>query len=101
MNITLNAFTATVIASLVIPLLTGLVTKSSASDKVKAGVALALSILAGAFVTAVQPDGTAVISQSLIQNTFLTLVMQVGTYLGIYKPILDVNSKLMPHKGLG
>lgn len=100
MDLTLTPFTVIVISSLVIPVLTGLVTKASASAKLKASVALVLSLVAAAINTATQSNGVAVLSQALIQNTVLTVAVQLAMYLGVYKPVANLNEKTAPDKGL-
>lgn len=100
MSVTLSPFTVVVISSFVIPVITGLLTKESASAKTKALVSSIQAIVAGFVTTATQADGSAVFSQALIQNTVLTIVMQLAVYLGVYKPIVNLNARTLPDKGL-
>jgi hypothetical protein len=99
-SLTLSPFTVVVISALVIPILTGLLTKLEASAQTKALVTLVLSIVAGAVNTATQADGTALFSQALVQNTVLTLATSVATYLGVYKPVVNLNARTPPGVGL-
>ena len=99
-SFTLSSFTVVVISGLLIPVLTGFLTKLVASAQTKSLVALIQSILAGVIATATSPDGTAVFSQALIQNTVLTIAIQLAMYIGVYKPIVDINARALPNVGL-
>lgn len=98
--VTFDSFTVLLVISLVIPFLTGVVTKVSASAGVKQVCTLVLSAAAGLIVTATQLDGTAVISKEAALNAALALGIAIVSYLGLYKPH-DVNAKLAPTKGFG
>ena len=99
-SFTLSSFTMVVISGLIIPIITGLLTKITASAQTKALIAAIQSIVAGFIATAMAPNGTAVFSQALIQNIVLTVAIQIAMYVGIYKPVVDINSRTLPNVGL-
>jgi hypothetical protein len=89
---------------LVIPVLVGLVTKASASDRVKAVVTIVLAGVGTLIVQATADDGSAVISAVMAWDWLVTTALAVAAYLGILKPVVgngDLNSKLAPSKGIG
>jgi hypothetical protein len=101
-SLTLSAFMVLVLTSLLIPAVTGLITKSTASATVKQLVTLAVSALNGLVVTSTQSDGTALISATTAQYALLSLGIAIVSYLGIYKPHDLNNSRaLMPDIGIG
>lgn len=99
-SFTLSSFTMVVISGLLIPIITGFLTKVSASAQTKSLVAAIQSIVAGFVTTAMAPDGTAVFSQELVQNVVLTIAIQIAMYLGVYKPVVDLNARTLPNVGL-
>lgn len=98
--LSLSTFTVVVVTSFLIPAVTGLLTKVSASATVKQIVTLVLAAINGLIVTNTQADGTALISLTTLQYAVLSLAIAIVSYLGIYKPH-DANAKLAPNLGLG
>jgi hypothetical protein len=94
----LNALTVALLVSLVLPALTSLVTKLSASVTVKQLVAIFFSVVTGAVSVATLADGTAVLSKETAIAAVLAFVTQAASYLGIFKP---QGVAIAPTKGLG
>jgi len=99
-SIQLNAITVSAIVSLFIPVLVGLLTKSSLNSVWKGALNVVLSAVNAAVVTATVADGTAVFSKETLVTTFFAMVVSLATYLQIYKPV-NIDQKLAPEKGLG
>lgn len=98
----LDAATVSVITGPVIPILTGLLTKSTAPTWVKQVVTLFLAAAAGVVSQAVGEDGTAVLSQAALVHAALAYVLAVATYLGLFKRDgVSINDVLAPNFGIG
>lgn len=99
-SLNLDALAITVVVSLFIPILTGLLTKYNAPAAVKQIVTLVFSS-----VTALIADGSTTVGGALVTKEDLvlagiSLTVAITSYLGIYKPhALDAN--LAPNFGLG
>ena len=91
------------IVVLVIPVLVGLVTKASASDRVKAVVTIVLAAVGTLIVNATGDDGSAVVSAPVVWDWLVTTGLAVASSLGVLKPLAggDLNGKLAPSVGLG
>lgn len=98
--VTLGVFTVNVILGFIIPVLTAVVTKASASPVLKGAVTLTLSAIAGLINTAITITGEAVFSQAMVQQATLTWLIALASYLGLWKQ-LEINNKLAPEFGLG
>lgn len=98
--ITLNPLLLSLLAGAIIPLLVGLATKLSASDGVKAILAIALSALSGAAI-AVNNAGGSFHWKEVATAAAITFISGVASYKGVWKPVTDINSKALPEKGLG
>lgn len=98
--ITLNSTIATLIASALIPLVVGLLTKVTASAKLKAIVSIVLNAIQALIVSSVTSDGSAVISTQTLILWAIGVATSIGSYLGVWKPA-DINQKLAPSFGLG
>lgn len=96
----LDAYTVTIILSVIIPIATGLLTKAHAHPLLKGAVSLTLAAATGLVSTAVGSGGGAVISQEALRMAALAWVIQLATYLGIYQPA-GLNDHLSPGTGLG
>lgn len=91
-----------VITGPLVPFLVGLFVKSGASTKVKRIVNLVASLAVAVVAGAVVPEtGAAVISWQSLANIIVTLVVSAQSYEQVWKPLFDVNSKLLPTKGFG
>ena len=100
MTITVSALLTTMLVSVVLPALVGLLTKVSAPTWVKQVVSAALSAATGLITTATQSDGSAVISKTALTLALISFAASQVAYLSTYKPH-DANSKLAPQAGLG
>ena len=89
------------ILTLLIPVATGLVTKSTASTRVKALVAIVLAAAVTLFRESRTDSGAAIISTQMAVAWALTLAVQLAAYLGIYKPITPRATEIAPARGLG
>jgi hypothetical protein len=89
-----------VLTGLVIPVLVGLVTKLSAPAKVKAIASIVLSAVAALIGQALAVDGSAVLTQRLVITWATTLGTAIASYLGVWKPVAQVNERLLPDKGI-
>ncbi len=96
----LSGNVVTLVLGVLIPVLTGLVTKAEGSTTVKQIVAIVLSGAAALLANAVGDDGQAVVSVQTLFDAVVIWVIQIATYLGIYKPH-DANAKLAPASGMG
>jgi hypothetical protein len=99
-EIVLDANLVTLIAGVLIPVLTGLITKYEGSTAVKQIVAIVLSGAAAMLAAAVSETGDAVLTVQTLFDAAVIWVIQIATYLGIYKPH-DANAKLAPNAGIG
>jgi hypothetical protein len=81
----LDPIVIAVLAGGVIPILTGLATKYEAGNNVKAFVAMILAVLSG-FLAEIVTAGSFEV-KPLIVNIAVALVVNVASYLGIYKPM--------------
>lgn len=108
-EIRLSALAVTLVVSLFIPIVTGLVTKASLSSYVKGLITLVLNLVNAAVVVAVTQDGSAVWSEQTLIAALIGMAISVATYLGIYKPAAVTSTtndngtvgKLGPNTGLG
>lgn len=103
-EIELSALTVTLLVSLVIPVVTGLLTKASLSSGIKGLITLVLNAVNALIVGATLADGTAAFSQETLVVFLFGLAISVATYVGVYKP-LNVTSNegglLAPAHGIG
>jgi small basic protein len=93
------------VISLLIPILTGLLTKYTLPSSVKAIMTIVLNAAAALVLTAMQADGTAVISNAALLTFIYGTTISVVSYLGLYKPVGLTSStpdgKLAPTVGVG
>jgi hypothetical protein len=99
-QIEFNALTVSAILALFIPVLTGLITKSSAAVGIKQGVTIFLAAVASLFSANVVGDGSAVISKETFLLWAMNTAIALTTYVGIYKPHA-IDDRLVPDKGFG
>lgn len=97
---TLSPVLVRAIVALVIPVVTGLFTKLQASASVKATVAFVLSGVASLIMQATTGDGSALLTQKLLVDWAITFGMQLAAYLGLLKPVAEINTKLIPDRGI-
>lgn len=100
----LTTVTVTIIQALVVPIVTGLLTKASLSSAAKGLMTLVLNAVASLINVAVTADGTAVLSEATLINFGVGLAISVATYLGVYKPAGLTSApggRLAPTVGIG
>ncbi len=95
-----DAFAVTALVSLVIPVLTGLLTKVSAPTALKQVFTIFLAAVNTLVVTSTLQDGTAVISKETGLLWAVSTAIAITSYLGIYKPHA-LDAKTNPEFGLG
>lgn len=96
----LTATTVLLLVSVVIPILTGLLTKLNASTTVKQVVTLTLAAANTLIVSNTMADGGAVLTDSVLTDAAVSWIVAVAAYLGVYEPH-DTNRKLAATTGLG
>lgn len=84
---TVNNTLVTLITGLIVPLVTGLLLRPSNPEWVKVGAVTAVTALATAFLSLVQDDGTAIVSQEWLVQALVILVTAIASYLGIWNPL--------------
>jgi hypothetical protein len=93
------------VTGVVIPLVTGLLTKWTLPGWVKGVITIVLNAVAAAIVVATQADGTAVFSVETLFSFAWGLIFSLVAYAKVYKPAgLTSNtpvSKLAPSSGIG
>lgn len=92
-NITINAALVSVLVGSLLPLLVGLVTKIELHSGIKAAILLLFSVVQGVIVTAIQTDGSAIISTEALLTAAITWISGVASYNGLLKPA-EVSTKL-------
>lgn len=100
MDLDLSPTTVIILISVVIPFVTGLLTKLEASTTLKQCVTIVLTAANALIVTATMADGTAVLSQESLTNFAISTVIALLTYLGFMQPH-NTNAKLAPGAGIG
>lgn len=101
----ISANYVTVLVSVVIPLIVGLMTKYTLPSGVKGLITLVLNAVNALVTSAVTMGSSMVISQATFNTWILGLVVSIGMYLGVYKNLGFTSSlvggKLFPAKGIG
>lgn len=95
--IELTAPWVTLVSGLVIPLITGLVTKLDSSVGKKSLVTVVLALLAGLLASVVNSDG--VVTTELLLDSLITWGLALGAYYGLYSPF-NTDAALLPDKGI-
>jgi hypothetical protein len=90
----------TFLVTLALPLLVALVTKAVASDRLRAVILLVLTAVNTLIGEAIVDDGSAIISKDTFLKWVMATLIAVATYLGFWKPIVNVNAKAAPNVGL-
>ena len=98
--ITVNAFLVTLVLTLVLPVINGLVTKYHASPALKQAVLVVTSGVASLINASITVEGSAVFSRTTLLLWGMTLLGSLASYLGIYQPH-DLNAYTKPDRGLG
>ena len=93
------------VISLIIPLVTGLLTKYTLPGWIKGIITIVLNAIAAAILTATQADGTAVFSNATLMTAIYGVIISVVTYLSVYKSAGLTSSSpdgaLAPRAGIG
>lgn len=99
-TVSLDATMVAILAGAVIPLLTGLVTKLSASPGLKGLLSLLLSVVV-AFISqfVIATDGTFEIETAVVY-LFVSFTSAIASYYGVWKPT-GATTHLAPNSGLG
>lgn len=96
-QVKISALVVTMVISLFIPFINGLLTK--ANSKIKGLVTIVLNAISALVVTATMADGTAVISKETFVITVMGVLVSVGTYLQVYKPLGITSSPVIQSDG--
>lgn len=96
--LTLSAAWLTLVSALLIPFLTGLITKLGATSTLKGAVTIVLAALAGVLQTVVSDGG--VVSTETLLNAGVTLGVSTLLFFNLYGPA-NIDSKMLPNFGLG
>ena len=92
-----------VIVALVLPVITALLVKAGASDKVRVAVGILLAGVTAVLTQAAVDGADAVITWETVRLFLLTYGVQVLTYVGLWKPVTGgtLNQKVAPNLGVG
>ena len=99
-TITLSTFVVTLVVGYLIPLVTAISTKVSASTALKQGVTAVLAAVNGFITTATQVDGSALFTTETLLFAILTFMTANIGYIAVWKPHA-IDDKLLPTKGIG
>lgn len=100
-GLVLSASVVSFVLTLAIPVVTAIVTKAQADARIKAVVTLVLAAIVTLISGAVDNTGQAVLSGPVLWDWLITTAVAVAAYVGIYKPIGQINDRLLPSFGLG
>lgn len=100
MELALTPTLVLILVSVLIPILTGLLTKINASTTLKQVVTIILAGANAVIVSNLGEDGGAVLTDSVITDALVSWTVAIASYLGVYKPH-DANTKLARNTGLG
>lgn len=89
------------LTGLAIPVVIALLTKETLPTKWKAVLGIVAAALSSVVIRATTVDGSGVLDQALFVDTLLVFGPQVLSYVGFWKPVLDVNAKVAPNFGVG
>lgn len=98
--VTLTPLAVQFLVSLVIPVGTGLATRSNASASVKQAVTVILSGISGVIVTATTTSGVAIISVETFVVAAIGWAIAIASYNGVYEPH-HLNEHTAPNVGIG
>ena len=96
--LTLATGWVTLLSGLVIPLVTGLITKLDASVGTKSIITILLSAAAGIAATVVNEGG--ILTTDTLLNALVTWGLALGAFYGLYSPF-NTDARLAPDFGLG
>jgi len=96
----LNPLLVTLITSLFIPIVVGIVVKANASTAIKNVVMIVTTGVVTLINANVTDTGSAVLSTETLTYWAISIVATIAAYLGLYKPV-EANDKLLPNFGVG
>jgi hypothetical protein len=98
----LDPMTVAFITGPFVPIIVGLLVKYGAPERLKV-IVNAIVAQAVAFVAnAVIPEtGTAVLSWEGLSNFLITALFSATAYTSFWKPVFNLNERLMPNVGIG
>jgi len=91
----------TVIVGVLLPLVTAVLVKAGASTKVRAAAAILISGVAAVLTQLVVDGADAVLTWETARQFLLLYGVQFMTYLGFWKPVVEVQAKVLPEVGIG
>lgn len=86
--------------NLAIPVVVALVTKSSASARLKAVLSMVFSAIYVLIRSNQRTDGLVALDYDTLYNFTMATLISVAAYLGIWQH-LGINGKMLPTRGLG
>lgn len=90
----------TILTGLLLPIVVGLITKASASNRFQAVVGIVVAAVGALVLRATTVDGAGVLDKALVLDVALVYIPQIASYLGIWKNF-ELNQKTAPKSGLG
>lgn len=96
----IHANVVTFILTLLIPVATALLTRSTAVSWKKAVTTIVLGGAVTLLTVNQLPDGTALLTLQTMFDWLMTTAIAVVTYLGLWKPVLAVNQRIAPDFGI-
>lgn len=98
--ITVSSTVTAFVVGTVLPWVHDAVTKANASPKLKVVVMLVLSAAGSVLTSAIQPDGTAILSAQTVLAFFVIVITSTGLYKRVYQAA-GLSNQILPSKGIG
>lgn len=86
-TLVLAAPLVTIIVSLLIPLVNGLITKTTTNAGVKAIITIVLNAVSALITTGLLADGTAAFSSTTLFTWLVGTIISIASYVGLWKPM--------------
>lgn len=83
----LNASTVLWVTAVLIPLIGGVILRTGASRTTQTAVGLVLNAVNALVVTATTEGGNAILTETLVTNFLMSLVISIATLYGVWKPL--------------
>lgn len=96
--LSLDPFTVSLIFGTLVPIIGGVILKTTSTNTVKVLVNLVLSTIASVINVSTTEGGFVVISEDVLKSTALTFVISVATLYGVWQPT-GVDAKLKTEVG--
>lgn len=87
------------VLSALIPILTALAVKSSGDSHLRALIAAGAAVVLAVIHEVTEAPSFTI--EGLVVVAITALVVQVGTYLSVWKPLANVNETVLPNVGIG